>query len=163
MTTEGHHGTNCHVFSATGWRHHRRLSFGQAAWTSNNRLVLIFFHFFKIKKTTPVVTCTYAAPTIHGFSPLKFCLKKKTARVPVSVSPLEGPPAFHQITAARLNILYLIKDSSSRAIQTEKSTRVMKRAKKTPQKTHGLTKKAAHLCGSWSAFAHLATAACEEG
>lgn len=55
----------------------------------------------------------------------------KTARAAVSVSPLEGPPAFHQITAARLNILYLIKDSSSRAIQTEKSTRVMKRAKNT--------------------------------
>lgn len=80
--------------------------------------------------------------------------------MPVSVSPLEGPPAFHQITAARLNILYLIKDSSSRAIQTEKSTRVMKRA----QKTHGLAKKkVAHLRGSCSVFVHLATSAREEG
>lgn len=52
VTTEGHHGTNCHVFCATGCRHHRRRSFGRAARTGVQTMgwCLFFCPFFPKKQ-----------------------------------------------------------------------------------------------------------------
>lgn len=149
------------------------LSFGRIAQTGVQTMgwclffCLLFCFSLKSNSSSPTLP-----PQSTLFPPpKKFSLKKKTARAAVSVSPLEGPAAFHQITAARLNILYLIKDSLSRAIQTEKSTRVMKRAKKTHSfflsislsLSLSLSKKVAHLRRSRSVFTHFATSVRGEG
>lgn len=128
--------------------------FSRAAWTRVRTMGGCLFLFFVLLKKTKQnsscnvhLWCYYNSHPTSPSPPKFFTLKKNRPQLPVSVSPLEGLPAFHQITAARLNILYLIKDSSSRAIQTERGTRVMKRAQNT--RSH---RKAAHLAEAGLSF-----------